>query len=241
MYNHLLFDADGTLFDFNAAEAMALEAMFNEFGIACTPEMKTLYSTVNHAIWKEFEKGNIRIEDLKEERFHRFFKEIGSDHNPVLASERYLDHLAQSDHLLPKAFALLTTLKSMGFQLSLITNGISRVQRGRLDATKTTSFFDHIVISEEIGIQKPEVGFFQQLFTLAKMDESAKREALVIGDSLSSDILGGNKAGLATCWYNPHKIPPNPSIVPTYEIADLEELFSILHTHGFNALQSPQG
>ncbi len=235
MYNHLLFDADGTLFDFNAAEAMALETMFKEFGIACTPEMKTTYSTINNAIWKEFEQGNIRIEDLKEERFHRFLKKINSDHNPVIAAERYLDHLAESDHLLPKAFALLTVLKSKGFRLSLITNGISRVQRGRLNATKTLAFFDHIIISEEIGTQKPEEKFFHQLFKLAGMDESARREALVIGDSLSSDILGGNKVGLATCWYNPQRLPMNPAIIPTYEISDLEELFKILQIKDTNA------
>jgi len=241
MYNHLLFDADGTLFDFNAAEAMALETMFKEFGIACTPEMKTTYSAINHAIWKEFEQGLIYIEDLKEERFHRFFKQIGSGHDPAIAAEKYLDYLAQSDHLLPKAFALLTTLQSKGYRLSLITNGISRVQRGRLDATKTLSFFDHIVISEEIGIQKPEEGFFHQLFEFANMDEPAKREALVIGDSLSSDILGGNKVGLATCWYNPQRFPRNPAILPTYEITDLEELFTILQVDSFNASQSPLG
>jgi len=228
MYNHLLFDADGTLFDFKAAERHALVALFQELGIEGTESMKALYSQVNHAIWLEFEQGTIAIETLKTERFRRFFDKLQLVHDPMKASNRYLDFLSQSDHLLPKALDILTTLRQRGYRLSLITNGISRVQRGRLAATKTESFFEHIVISEEVGSQKPDPAFFAALFTLAGMDEKAQRHALVIGDSLSSDIKGGLAARLDTCWYNPDRIPRDPQLQPIYEINRLEELLDLL-------------
>jgi 2-haloacid dehalogenase len=228
MYNHLLFDADGTLFDFKAAERYALEALFQELDIEGTESSRIIYHEVNHAIWLEFEQGCITIETLKTERFRRFFNKIQVVRDPVQASIRYLDFLSQSDHLLPKAMDILTTFQQRGYRLSLITNGISRVQRGRLAATKTLSFFNHVVISEEIGSQKPDPAFFTALFTIAGMDELNRRQALVIGDSLSSDIKGGMHAGLDTCWYNPDRALGDPLLKPTYEIAKLEELLDLL-------------
>ncbi|PKL14079.1 MAG: noncanonical pyrimidine nucleotidase, YjjG family [Spirochaetae bacterium HGW-Spirochaetae-8] len=228
MYNHLLFDADGTLFDFKAAERHALEALFHELDIAGTDRMRTLYSEVNHAIWLEFEQGKISLGSLKTERFRRFFDALHLGHDPLQTSIRYLDFLSRSDHLLPGAIEVLTTLKQRGYRLSLITNGISRVQRGRLAATKTLSFFDHLVISEEIGSQKPDPAFFSALFSITNMDRYAQRHALVIGDSLTSDIKGGLDAQLDTCWYNPDKIPVDPQMKPTYEISRLEELLDLL-------------
>ena len=228
MYNHLLFDADGTLFDFKAAERHALEALFHELDIEGTERLKNLYSEVNHAIWLELEQGRISLGSLKTERFRRFFDALHLTHDPLQASNRYLDFLSQSDHLLPAAIEVLTTLRQRGYRLSLITNGISRVQRGRLAATKTMSFFDHLVISEEIGSQKPDPAFFSALFSLAGMDPHARRRALVIGDSLTSDIKGGMDAQLDTCWYNPDKVPADPQLKPTYEITRLEELLDLL-------------
>lgn len=228
MYNHLLFDADGTLFDFKAAERHALEALFNELDIEGTEPMKALYSQVNNAIWQEFEQGAIAIETLKTERFRRFFDKLQLAHDPKKASDRYLDFLSRSDHLLPGTLELLITLRQRGYRLSLITNGISRVQRGRLAATKTLPFFEHVIISEEVGSQKPDPAFFAALFTLAGMDWQAKKRALVIGDSLSSDIKGGIGADLDTCWYNPDTLSADPQLKPTYEISRLEELLDLL-------------
>jgi YjjG family noncanonical pyrimidine nucleotidase len=228
MYNHLLFDADGTLFDFKAAERHALEALFHELEIEATERMKNLYSEVNHAIWLELEQGAITIEALKTERFRRFFDILQLAHDPKKASERYLDFLSQSDHLIPKAIELLTALRQRGYRLSLITNGISRVQRGRLAATKTLSFFEHVVISEEIGSQKPDPAFFTALFTITGMEGEDRKRALVIGDSLSSDIKGAIGAKLDSCWYNPDRTNADPQQRPTYQIASLDELLELL-------------
>ncbi len=228
MYNHLLFDADGTLFDFKAAERFALEALFHELEIEGTECVKALYSELNHAIWLEFEQGTITIEALKTERFRRFFDRLQLAYDPEKTSERYLDFLSRSNHLLPKARELLMALRQRGYRLSLITNGISRVQRGRLAATKTLSFFDHVVISEEIGSQKPDPAFFNALFTITGMDEEDRKRALVIGDSLSSDIKGAIGASLDSCWYNPDRTNAEPQQRPTYQIASLDELLELL-------------
>ena len=228
MYGHLLFDADGTLFDFAAAEKASLEALFLELGIPGSPEIKNLYSTINQELWHELEQNEISIEELKTERFYRFFSCIGANHDPRIAGTRFLDHLSTSNHMFPETIKLLTELRSRGYSLTLITNGIARVQRGRLKATKTEDFFDRIIISEEVGSQKPDNAFFQAFFSQAGMDGDSRRHALVIGDSLSSDILGGINAGLDTCWYNPEGKPVDPQILPTYEISLLFELLSLL-------------
>lgn len=228
MYDHLLFDADGTLFDFEAAEQWALEQLFAELGLACTSEAVAHYHVINNAIWKELEEGTITIEVLKTERFKRFFFQYGIDGDPEKAATRYLDYLSLSDHLFPEARRLLETLASSGWHLSLVTNGISRVQRGRLAASNTLQYFDAVFIGEEIGIQKPHPQFFFHALEQLKGKGLSCEYPLIIGDSLSSDIKGGLDAGISTCWYNPRYMPPDPTIIPTSEIHQLHELFKLL-------------
>ncbi|MFA6688314.1 MAG: YjjG family noncanonical pyrimidine nucleotidase [Sphaerochaetaceae bacterium] len=228
MYRYLLFDADGTLFDFDSAETYAFDATCREFDIQPTEHALQAYKEANRQIWREFEIGTIDIDNLQVERFARFFVSQSIDRNPVDAGKRFTDHLASAGTLYPETIPLLDELRGRGYVLSLITNGISRVQRGRLKQSDTCGYFEVVCISEEIGAQKPRKEFFDTFFELARLSEDERRNCLVIGDSLTSDIQGGNDAGIDTCWYNPQGRMGDPEIIPTYEIGLLQELLTLL-------------
>jgi len=228
MYPYLLFDADGTLFDFKTAEEAALKALCDESGISCSSQIKTLYSAINQQLWHTFEQGGIAIDALKIERFRQFYAYLGLDADPMDASQRYLDYLAQSDHIYPETVPVLEELHRRGYRISLITNGVARVQRGRLAATHTGHFFEQVFISEELGEQKPDAAYFSLVLDRLEIPVHQTDQILVIGDSLSSDIQGGINAGLATCWYNPERKPAQPDIKPIYEINHLKELLTLL-------------
>lgn len=228
MYRYLLFDADGTLFDFDSAETWAFGATCRELGIDPTEQRLQDYKAANKQVWKEFELGTISIDQLQSERFARFFTQQGIDADPQKTGRRFTDHLALAGQVYPETVPLLEELQDRGYRLSLITNGISRVQHGRLEVSRTERYFDTICISEEIGFQKPKKEFFDIFLDMAHLEEADKEQCLVIGDSLTSDILGGINAGIDTCWYNPTGKMGDPDIVPTYEIGLLQELLTLL-------------
>ncbi|MDD3996903.1 MAG: YjjG family noncanonical pyrimidine nucleotidase [Sphaerochaetaceae bacterium] len=222
-YTHLLFDADGTLYDFKEAEVYAITKLFEELGVPNTASIVEVYSIINKALWKEFEDGCVTIEALKTERFRRFFSHLGMDKDPIATGVRYLDFLASSNHMFDWTVEILEQLHAEGYRISLITNGIARVQRGRLAATDTTRMFDSIIISEEIGIQKPDPRFFDFI------SAEDRKNCLIIGDSLSSDIAGGIAAGIDTLWYNDGTQKAS-SVQPMYELDSMDKLPEFLHT-----------
>ncbi len=228
MYRYLLFDADGTLFDFDSAETEAFNETCREIGVEPTPRRLLDYKEANRQVWRAFEQGTIDLDGLQTERFARFFLAQGIAADPYRTGRRFADHLSRGGQLYPETLPVLEELKERGYRLSLITNGISKVQHGRLDSSKTKQYFDVICISEEIGVQKPKREFFDIFFNLANIEESEKQYCMVIGDSLTSDILGGNNAGIDTCWYNPAGNLGDPDIQPTYEIGLLQELLTLL-------------
>jgi 2-haloacid dehalogenase len=171
-----------------------------------------------------FEQGLITIEDLKVERFRRFHQKYAIDSPPEESAKAYEEELSRSFHLYADALPILEHLSKSGIALTLITNGISAVQRGRLVATKTLHYFSAIVISEEIGVQKPNRAFFDKALEMA----SPTKKPLVIGDSLTSDIAGANNAGLDSCWVNRYKMVNTEGIKTTYEITSLEELLPLI-------------
>ena len=228
MYDHLFFDADGTLFDFEAAERWALSRVFNEVGIPATEESLSTYSRINNGVWLEFEQGLISMQDLKTERFRRFFSRYAVAGNPEVTAYRYTEELGKSYHLYSDAIPVLDALQKRKIPMSLITNGISSVQRGRLAATGTERYFSAIIISEEIGIQKPHPRYFSTALEMVKKAGKPAIKPLVIGDSPTSDIRGGIDAQMDTCWINRFGMKKDPTIEPTYEITELSQLLSLL-------------
>jgi putative hydrolase of the HAD superfamily len=225
-YKVLLFDADETLFDFKKSERIALEHAVSDFGIPYDPEHHLkIYEVINAAIWKEFEEGKITQNTLKVERFKRLSEELGIEFDPLAFSERYMYHLAEASFLLDDAAALLEKIHGK-FKLVIVTNGLAYVQNRRIGKSSIAGYFSHIVISEEVGVAKPNPEIFEH--TLKLIGHTDKSEVLMIGDSLTSDIQGGIRFGIDTCWYNPMKLDNTSQVKPTYEISDLMSLIDIL-------------
>ncbi len=227
-YKLLIFDADKTLYDFDATEKFALENVFRAFGLPYKEEVHLkLFHEINKQIWAEFERKEISADELKPERFRRFFNRIGNDEiEPKKFSDVYLSFLAKNNELLPGAKKIIHEL-SADFKLVLLTNGLSFVQNFRLNSSELREYFDALIISEDVGLVKPDPQIFSLIFE--ELDFNDKEKTLMVGDNLSSDILGGINFGIDTCWFNPAKKENNTDITPTYEISRLYQLKSIIY------------
>lgn len=225
-YRLLLIDADNTLLDYDAAEIAAFRKSFEEKELAYRPEFHRLYREINARVWEEFEAGAITQKDLRVKRYRLLFDEIGIDIDPASFSRGYLENLAQGSQLLAGARPFLNKLQER-FRLVLITNGISVIQHSRLELAGIKPCFEAIIISEEVGVPKPEPGIFEAAFRAA--GHSAKESALIIGDSLTSDMRGGQRFGIDTCWFNPDgKENRQEDVRPTYEKRTLHDIETML-------------
>ena len=231
-YELILLDADGTLFDYDRAEKCAIETTFHDFGLDFSDQTLARYRSVNDALWKELERGNITSADLRVERFRRLLAEIpgaereGSSSFDVKALSRcYLHHLARGSYLIEGAEDICRYMAER-CDLAILTNGIAEVQRSRLSKSVLRDIIPHIIISEEVGLSKPDPRIFE--YAMDVLGRPRRDAVLMVGDSLSSDIRGGVNAGIRTCWYNPHGATCGQDLVPTYEIRALEELRLLL-------------
>ncbi|PFN99237.1 noncanonical pyrimidine nucleotidase, YjjG family [Bacillus sp. AFS076308] len=225
-YQTLLFDVDDTLLDFAAAEASALKLLFESQSITLTKEMEAHYKKINHGLWKLFEEGHIERDEVVNTRFSLLFKEYGKNVDGALLEKNYRGYLEEGHQLISGALELMSVLQNQ-FDLYIVTNGVSKTQDKRLRDSGLHPLFKEIFVSEDTGFQKPMKEFFEYVF--ARIINFSPEHALIIGDSLTSDIKGGQLAGLDTCWFNPKANPNNTEIIPTYEIRNLNELHQILH------------
>ena len=224
-YRFALFDADNTLLDFTYAERMAIRACLRARGLTDDEATLSLYSTINDRQWKALERGETTRERLKVERFADLFTALQYDGDAASMAQDYISALSQQGKLLDGALELVQRIHGK-CELYIITNGISVVQKSRFARCGLAPYFKRCFISEEMGCAKPEKIFFDQV--AEAIDGFNPSKALVIGDSLSSDMLGGIRAGLDTCWYSPKgaKAPADMSI--TYQVSDLSEIIPIL-------------
>ncbi len=225
-YEVIFFDADDTLFDFKKAEKYALEKTIRSLNLEYDESYHLrLYSTVNKAVWMEFEQGLLSAEDLKTERFKRLFEKIKLDFDPRESGDFYLKALAEASFLLDGAADLVDYLKDR-YRLAIITNGFSMVQKKRIRESAIAPYIESVIISEEVNFAKPEQEIFR--YAMERIGHQDKKTVLMVGDSLSSDIAGGVNFAIDTCWFNPGKNAPDKKIVPDYEIHSLAELKKIL-------------
>ena len=220
-YEWLLFDLDNTILDFDKAMIYAFKKTIEDFEIPKNENHLAIYNKINKACWADLEKGIITQDELRSLRMKRFLEKIKSDVSPTLFTDRYHFNLSNKIFYMEDAEALIKKW-SVEHQLALVTNGFKEIQRGRLKVGDLEKYFQHIIISDEIGFAKPHKGFFD--FVFKKINFPKKEKVLIIGDSLSSDILGGNNYGIHTCWLNlKDKVAPENNI-PTYEIKRLKDL-----------------
>jgi YjjG family noncanonical pyrimidine nucleotidase len=224
-YAWLLVDADGTLFDYDKAESTSLELTFKEFGFGYEPSHADTYRRINSAIWDLFEQGEISQERLRSKRFELLFEALQIEGDAEAFSTRYLRNLAEGSELMEGAEEVVTALHGR-VGMMIITNGLADVQRPRFARSAIGDCFADLVISEEVGAAKPHNRIFDIAFE--KMQFPKQDEVLIIGDSLSSDIEGGNNYGIDTCWFNPQREPGNEEVEPTYEITALGELLGLV-------------
>ncbi len=224
-YKIVLFDADQTLFDFKKCEAFALKACLAELGLRSDDECIETYSKINEALWKKLERGEIEKSKLVTERFVQFCDALSFDCDALQLSKRYRENLADQAFLFEGAVDILDALGTEA-RLFLVTNGLKSVQTGRLERSGIGKYFEEIFISEEVGAEKPDVKFFDAV--KSRIDNFEDKEAIIIGDSLTSDIKGGINAGIDTCWYNPEGKEAPRDMKITYIIKELSELKEII-------------
>lgn len=224
-YQILLLDADGTLLDFQKAEARGLEAAFSHYHLPFDENMLADYSAINKKCWEEFEQGLLDKKSLLVERFRRLFekKSIHADPNAVRVTYQY--ELSLGSYLIEHAYEVCEEL-SKTHDLYIVTNGVASTQHRRLRESGLDKLMKGIFISEEIGCQKPQKEFFHYAFR--HIPGFRRESALMIGDSLSADIQGGINAGVDTCWYNPFSKENTGNRNITYEIRDIRELLTIV-------------
>lgn len=219
-YEFLLFDIDDTLLDFGAAEDNALETLFLTQKVTLDAKIKQNYLKFNRQLWRQYERGDLERENLFNNRFEIFFKK---QFNKVVdgraLAKQYQDHLTDGHEKIKGADELLASIDKTKYQLSIITNGIADMQYKRLTEAKLDQYFPQVFVSETTGYQKPAVGYFNYVFN--RIDNFDPKKALIIGDSLTSDIQGGNNVDVDTVWYNPGNTKNKTSVKATYEIDDL--------------------
>lgn len=226
MIRTVFLDLDDTILDFQKSERVAIRKTFEILGVPHSPEVIERYIEINVSLWQALERGELTREGVLHGRFERLFSELKMVRSPKETQELYQSLLAKEYDFLPGGRELLSELKKSGrYRLYMATNGIPEVQEPRIEKSGVGEFFDGVFISERIGYQKPDKRFFDACFE--RIDGFKKEEAIIVGDSLSSDIKGGINAGILTCHFNP-KDKPYSQIKPDYKIKNLSELIPLL-------------
>ena len=225
-YKYLLFDLDHTLLDFDAAEDIALSQLLKEEGVVDIQAYKDYYVPMNKSLWKDLEQKKITKAELINTRFAKLFAHFGIEKDGAYLAERYQFFLSKQGQTFPGVEDLLKKLISKGYELYTATNGITYIQTGRLEQSGIVPYFKEIFISEQLHTQKPDAEFYEKIG--ARIPNFDKNQTLMIGDSLSADIQGGNNAGIDTIWYNPHHLENKTQAQPTYEVDSYQALFDCL-------------
>lgn len=225
MIEFLFLDLDDTILDFHKAERIAISKTFRDFGIEPTGEVLARYSQINKACWHKLELGEWTREQVLVRRFEVLFAEHNIVCDGTQVARAYEKNLAIGHYFLPGAEEAVDAL-SKKYRLFLASNGTASVQQGRMTSANLYRFFEKVFVSQELGANKPAKEFFQR--ATAQIPGYDPQKALMVGDSLTSDILGGINAGMKTCWVNPKHLPADPAITADYEIEALSQLESLL-------------
>jgi len=223
-YKTLLFDLDDTLLDFAANEVDSLNKLFQRHGYTFTNERYQAYNSVNKQLWSDYEDGNITLNDVLSQRFSKTMLTFGKLIDGSEWENQYRELLGNGCQLMDGALELCQNL-SVSHRLFVITNGVTNTQLRRLEQSGLRAFFEDVFCSQSIGFQKPTREFFDHV--MLHINDFNKDEALIIGDSLNTDIKGGLLAGIDTCWINYKSATPSSEIKSTYTISTLLDLCNI--------------
>ena len=227
MIEFLLLDLDDTILDFHKAERLAIAKTIKEFGVEPTEEVLTRYRAINKWHWEQLEQGKLTRAEVLENRFGMLFAELGVKADKASCAKAYEKNLSIGHYFLPGAEEAVNRL-SKKYRLFLVSNGTASVQKGRMTSANLYRFFEIVFVSQEVGYNKPAKEYFDICFS--RIPDFDPKKAIIVGDSLSSDIKGGINAGIRTCWVNPDHAPARPDIQPDYEIEGIYQLEELLET-----------
>ncbi len=225
MIEFLFLDLDDTILDFHKAEKIAISKTFRVFGIEPTEEVLARYSQINKECWHKLELGQWNREQVLVRRFELLFAEYGIVCDGTQVARAYEKNLSIGHYFLPGAEEAVDAL-SKKYRLFLASNGTASVQQGRMTSANLYRFFEKVFVSQELGANKPAKEFFER--AVAQIPDYDPAKAMMVGDSLTSDILGGINAGMKTCWVNPKHTSADPAVPADYEIESLTQLETLL-------------
>lgn len=225
MIKHIFLDLDDTLLDFHLAEHIAMKKTFDALGVPSDDGTLARYSEINRSCWERLERGEWTRREVLVGRFKLLFAETGALADPEATQALYEDNLCVGHYFMPGAEKLLDVLYGR-YKLYITSNGTARVQDSRIASSGIAKYFDGIFISQRVGADKPSPTFFERVF--AAIEGFDPSEAIILGDSLTSDIRGGRDAGIITCLYNPKGRAGREDIIPDYEISSLDEFIPLI-------------
>jgi 2-haloacid dehalogenase len=220
-----LFDLDDTLLDFKASEQLSFARTLGALGAQASDALFRHYQAINLALWKSFETGAVSKDFLKVERFRRTFADHGLELDPEAASRLYLESLSESVVLIDGALRLCETLAGIG-EVGIITNGVEQIQHRRIKSAGLHHHVSFVATSEACGYAKPDSRFFDYTVKMARA--FAQHETVIVGDRLDADILGANRFGIDSVWFNPGRLGNASEAVPDHEVGHLDEVVPAL-------------
>ena len=226
MIKYLFLDLDNTILDFSKAESIAIRKTMREYGLEPTDALAARYSHINDLHWKALERGELTKPQVVTQRFAVFFGEQGIAVDAEKVAKTYETFLSQGHWFLPGAEEAVKEKLFGKYKLYLASNGTAVVQKGRMTSADLYPYFEESFVSQELGHNKPSKEYFEAAF--ARIPGFDPKECLMVGDSLTSDILGGKNAGLRTVWVNPHHKTAPEELKPDYEIENLADLPALL-------------
>ncbi|WP_260260580.1 pyrimidine 5'-nucleotidase [Vibrio intestinalis] len=220
-YDWILFDADETLFHFDSFQGMQL--MFKRKGVEFTEQDFAEYQKINKPLWGDYQDGVIDAQQIKHIRFESYAKQLNT--TTAELNSAFLDAMADICTMIPGVNEFLDAVRGKA-KLGIITNGFTELQQVRLAKMGLSNTFEHVIISEEVGVAKPDAGIFHHAMEM--MGQPCKTKVLMVGDNLHSDVLGGVNFGIDTCWFNHARQQGTAEINPSYTIEHIDELKHIL-------------
>jgi len=224
-YEILLFDADGTIMDFHRSELEAVRESLDYFGLPSDDSVIERYSEINCNYWRMLERGEIEKEKLYPARWQTLIELYGFDCKADEISDKYIERLATKSYMIDGALELCQSLYGK-FRMYIVTNGQKYIQEKRLFTSPLFRYFDDCYISEDIGYEKPNIKYFEHVAKNIPDFDPAK--AIIIGDSLTSDMQGGINAKIDTCWYNPQNKTAPEGMNLTYTVSNFSQIEDIL-------------
>lgn len=225
-YEVVFLDADGTIWDFKRSAKKAFQSVIRQFGyIGDLNLLFARYHEINEALWRRLEDGTIKKNQLRVERYRTLFQEFDLDYSVEEVSQKYLQAIGNGKDLMDGAEEVCRYL-SEKYRLVIVTNGMQETQTSRMADSVLEPFIDKMIISDEIGIAKPDPGIFA--YAMSDIGHKNKASVIMIGDSLRADIAGGLAFGIDTCWVNLEGACNQTEWRPQYEIGEITELMEIL-------------